>query len=100
VFAHAFDWFAAVLHCSQSLISQTKDPQFNYVLAQTFLAERGPLKTTLLVDLAKAFERVDTKWLLFLLQPHAKLFRDPAKVLQVLPQGQQVSVVTTAIELV
>jgi hypothetical protein len=68
VFAHAFDWFATVLHCSQSLISQTKDPQFNYLLAQTFLAEKGPLKTTLLVDLAKAFERVDTRWLLFLLR--------------------------------
>ena len=26
VFAHAFDWFASVLHGAQSLISQIKDP--------------------------------------------------------------------------
>ena len=47
-----------------------KDPQLNYLLAQTFLAANGPLKAALLIDLAKAFERVNINWLLFLLEQY------------------------------
>ena len=70
VFAHSFDWFASVLRGAQSLVGLVKDPQFNYLLAQTFLSERGPLKSALLIDLAKAFERVNVFWLMHLLQQY------------------------------
>ena len=68
VFAHSYDWFASVLHGAQSLVGLIKDPQFNYLLVQTYLSEKGPLKSALLIDLAKAFERVNTQWLMHLLQ--------------------------------
>ena len=67
VFAQAYDWFASVLHEAQSLISQIKDPQLNYILAQAYLGASGPLKAALLIDLAKAFERVNLDWLQLLL---------------------------------
>ena len=68
VFASAFPWFASKLHPAQSLISQIKEPQYNYLEAQTFLQQASGLSAALLVDLAKAFERVNVQWLLRLLQ--------------------------------
>ena len=44
-----------------------KDPQLNYILAQAYLSSAGPLKAALLIDLAKAFERVNLDWLHLLL---------------------------------
>ena len=68
VFAKTYQWFEKALHPAQSLISVIKDPQFNYLEAQRYLLRPGPLKSCLLVDLAKAFERVNFEWLLTLLQ--------------------------------
>ena len=58
IFASTFEWFAAELHSSQSLLSIIKEPQFNYLEAQKFLQKASTLSAVLLVDLAKAFEVV------------------------------------------
>ena len=67
VFAVITPWFKAMLHHSQSLISELKDAQFNYLCAQQHLKHGNARPLALLIDLAKAFERVDLSWLCHLL---------------------------------
>ena len=68
MFAFLFTWFSSVLHPSQSLLSIIKEPQFNFFEAQKFLNSAEEFAATLLIDLSKAFERVNLKWLTYLLQ--------------------------------
>jgi hypothetical protein len=65
--ASTFEWFATSLHPSQSLLSIIKEPQYNYLEVQKFIQRAKSLSAALLVDLAKAFERVNIPWLLRLL---------------------------------
>jgi len=69
VFKAAFSWFSQVLHPSQSLVDVIKEAQYNFCEAQRLLrAHVNRLAATLLIDLSKAFERVNLNWLLFLLR--------------------------------
>ena len=59
-------FFAKKIHKAQSLLSFFKEPQHNYLQATNLLYKGTTAKPTfvLLMDLMKAFEKIETRWIL------------------------------------
>ena len=59
------------LHPAQALLNLFREPQFNYLDIQHFLDNAMHLHSVLLSDLAKAFERVNSHWIMHVLVARA-----------------------------
>ena len=69
VYAAILPFFESKLDHAQSLISKFKDPQHNYLAALKLLESATPTNKTyvMLMDLMKAFEKIETAWILTVL---------------------------------
>lgn len=55
------------LHPAQALLNTFREPQANYLTVQQFLDQTSTPGSVLLSDLAKAFERVNPHWIMYIL---------------------------------
>jgi hypothetical protein len=63
-------FFEAKLSHAQSLIGKFKDPQHNFLVAWKLIESSTPKNPTfvMLMDLMKAFEKIEASWILAVLQ--------------------------------
>ena len=55
------------LHPAQALLNTFREPQANFLTVQQFLDQTATPGSVLLSDLAKAFERVNPHWIMYVL---------------------------------